>query len=480
MKVIKIIGLGPGDPKHISRKAWEILSSSDELLLRTNTHPVAQALPSSVRVESFDKFYTAITDFDEIYERIVGRVIELADKRDTVVYAVPGDPNVGESTVALLRDEARRRGIQVDIIPGISFIEPSLDLLEIDALDGLYIADALSLAAGHHPPFSPDIPALVAQLYSQNIAADVKLTLMNQYADDHPAALLHHVATEQAQVENLVLYEIDRSEFIDGMTTLYLPPVETSSSFEAFQETVAHLRAPDGCPWDREQTHESLRKHILEEAYEVLQAIDNQDLDALKEELGDLLLQIVLQAQIAGETGVFRMSDILRGINSKIIRRHPHVFEGMEVNGIDQVLHNWEALKAVEREANGRGEGILDGIPGHLPALAQANEIQSRAARVGFAWPALKQILNKIEEQYAEVKEARELDEQSKELGDLFFALVNYAQWLDIDPESALRATNKRFQVRFSRMENSIIEQGKNLSEIALNELEHLWQEQKG
>ncbi len=479
MKLIKIIGLGPGDPIHVSRKAWEILSSSDEVLLRTNLHPVAQALPSTVRVESFDKFYTDIKEFGEIYDRIVRKVLELADKRDMVVYAVPGDPNVGESTVALLRDEASRRGIQVDIIPGISFIEPSLQLLEIDALDGLYVADALWLAAGHHPSFSPDSPALVAQIYSQSVAADVKLTLMNQYLDDHPAVLLHHVGTEHSRVEKLMLFEIDRSEFIDGMTTLYLPPVETASSLESFQETVAHLRAPDGCPWDRKQTHETLRKHILEEAYEVLQAIDNQDLDALKEELGDLLLQIVLQAQIATEAGAFRMTDILEGINTKIVRRHPHVFGGIEANGIDQVLHNWEALKAAEREADGSAEGALDGIPAHLPALAQANEIQSRAERVGFAWPALEQILKKVEEEYTEVQEAQDMDEQIAEMGDLFFALANYAHWLDIDPESALRGANQRFQARFSMMENSIAAQGKNISEIALDEMERLWQDQK-
>ena len=219
--------------------------------------------------------------------------------------------------------------------------------------------------------------------------------------------------------------------------------------------------------------------HLLEECYEALHAIDEGDLDALKEELGDITLQIVLHTQIATEGGHFRMADVLAAINDKIISRHPHVFEGLELDGVPDVLHNWEALKADEREEEGNDKGLMEGVPIGLPALTQANELQSRAARVGFDWRETAGVIEKVEEEFSEVVNAETDSRREAELGDLLFAIVNYARWNGVDPESALRQANSRFRARFAHIEQGAKTEGKRLSEMDLEEMDRLWEEAK-
>ncbi|MEW5829853.1 MAG: nucleoside triphosphate pyrophosphohydrolase, partial [Chloroflexota bacterium] len=276
------------------------------------------------------------------------------------------------------------------------------------------------------------------------------------------------------------LYEIDRSPRIGLLTSLYLPPLGPGTSFESFQEIVAHLRAPDGCPWDKEQTHQSLRPHLLEEAYEALSALDADDPVKMREEFGDLLLQIVLNAQIGSELGEFTMAEVIRGIHDKIVRRHPHVFGDVKVDGVGNVLSNWEKIKESERRENGeKDRGLLDGVPLALPALNQAQEYQDRAARVGFDWPEIEGVLEKIAEEIEEVRRAENDEELSAELGDLLFALVNLARWKNVDAESALRGTNRRFKRRFAYVEQGAHKAGKPLTAMTLDEMEALWQAAK-
>jgi tetrapyrrole methylase family protein/MazG family protein len=258
-----------------------------------------------------------------------------------------------------------------------------------------------------------------------------------------------------------------------------LPALGEGTSLESFQEIVAHLRAPEGCPWDREQTHESLRRHLLEETYEVLAAMDTEDFSAMREELGDLLLQIMLNAQIASEEGEFTANDVIKGIYDKIIRRHPHVFGAVIVDGVEGVLTNWERLKEGERRQKSAGIGALEGIPAALPALSQAQAYQERAARFGFDWPEIQGVLDKIAEEIREVKEAGNSKELPGEVGDLLFALVNLARWKDVDAESALRGTNTKFKKRFAFVESGAQEQGRSLSGLSLDEMELLWQKAK-
>jgi tetrapyrrole methylase family protein/MazG family protein len=349
----------------------------------------------------------------------------------------------------------------------------------MDALDGVQVADALDLAARHHPLFHPDRPALIGQLYSRLVASDVKLTLLNQYPADHEVVLLKAGGTSEAPIDRFPLHELDRREDFDVHTSLVVPALPQTSSFEAFQEIIAHLRAPEGCPWDREQTHASLRPHLLEETYEALEAIDREDGPALREELGDLLLQVVLQAQIASEAGEFTMADVIAGITAKLLRRHPHVFGDVKVAGVEEVLHNWEGLKAAERKSEGGGKGLLDGVPASLPALAQAMEIQGRVARVGFDWPDADGPRRKILEELDEVLTSATDEARAGEVGDLLFAATNYARKLGVDAEAALRAATQRFRKRFGAVESAAAEQGLPMTQMTLEELDRLWEAAK-
>ncbi|HLF00931.1 MAG TPA: nucleoside triphosphate pyrophosphohydrolase [Anaerolineales bacterium] len=478
--MITILGLGPGDPGLLTREAWAVLSNATELYARTARHPTLGGLPPTLTIRSFDDVYDSTEKFEEVYRQIVDRVIELGKRPDGVLYAVPGHPSVGESTVEQIRERAAELNLPVRLVNGLSFVEPTLAAIGVDALPGLFVADALDLAARAHPPFPPDAPALVAQLYSPGLASDVKLTLMNQYADDQRVALAHAVGTPDEKVEWLPLHQIDGSDSIAHLTALYIPALARSGSFESFQNTVARLRAPDGCPWDREQTHQTLREHLLEETYETLAAIDADDLEMLREELGDLLLQVVLQTQIAIDDGEFHMAEVIAGINEKLIRRHPHVFGEVKVNGAGEVLANWEKLKEQERAGDPAKtkNGILSTVPVSLPALAQAFAYQSRVARVGFDWPDISGVIAKVHEEIAEIDAAAE-SEQAAEAGDLLFAVVNWARWLKVDPESALREANAKFAKRFAHVEAGAKAQGKELRAMTLEEMDALWNEAK-
>ncbi len=479
MAQLTIVGLGPGAPEQLTREAWDVLSRAGEVWLRTARHPVVSALPGVLPARSFDVLYEQARDFADVYTAIVVQVIALAQRPEGVVYAVPGHPLVGEATVTRLLAAAREAAIPTRLVAGLSFIEPLLSLLAVDALDGLQIVDALDVAALHHPPLNPDVPAVLAQVYSRAVAADLKLTLMNQYPDEHQVALIEAAGAAGESLVWMPLYEIDRREH-SPLTSLYVPPLAQVSSFEGFQETIAYLRAPEGCPWDREQTHASLRANLLEETYEALDAIDRGDYAALCEELGDVLLQVVLHAQIATEEGDFQMADIIAGVDAKLKHRHPHVWGALPVSGADEVIINWEQLKRQEREANGQVErSLLDGVAGALPALAQANAYGQRASRVGFDWPDITGVLDKVREELAELEAAETLEAQASELGDVLFAVVNWARWLKVDPETALREANARFSQRFRYVETAARQRGLDLKQLSLEALDALWEAAK-
>jgi tetrapyrrole methylase family protein / MazG family protein len=480
MSGITLLGLGPGDPTKLTREAWNVLAAVDEIWLRTNQHPTVAGLPASVKVHSFDDLYESGDSFENVYAAIVERVLDLGRRPEGVVYAVPGDPFMAEATCPVIAQRARAEGLPVRIVSGLSFLEPVFAALGLDPYPRLSLADALELSQAHLPGFPADMPVLIAQVYSRLVAAELKVTLNIIYPDEFSVRLVHAAGTKDELVEDLPLYEIDRSEHIGLLTVLYLPAMEEGTSFEAFQEIIAHLRAPDGCPWDKEQTHLSLRAHLLEEAYEAVAALDSEDPMKMAEEFGDLLLQIVLNAQIASEEGEFNMTDVFKGIYDKIIRRHPHVFGDAQVDGVGGVLKNWEKLKAAERANSSEPEkGLLDSVPLALPALIQAQEYQDRAARVGFDWPEIDNVLEKISEEIQEVRDAPNEIELAGEIGDLFFALVNLARWKKIDSESALRGTNMRFKQRFTHIEAGAKEQSRKVSDMTLDEMEALWQEAK-
>ena len=354
-----------------------------------------------------------------------------------------------------------------------SLVNSVFETLRITPPPKLILLEAGSLASAHVPPYPPDVPALFTHIDSQAIASQLKTVLLTTYPGEHGVSCV-----ESGKKNDETLAELALDSFSEN-TCLYVPPLGEGTSFEAFAEIVAHLRAPDGCPWDKEQTHESLRKHLLEEAYEAIAAIDAGDFVDMREEFGDLLLQVVLQSQIANDERHFNVNEVIQGIYSKIVRRHPHVFGDVELKDVNGVLANWEKLKEQERKDKNQEKGLLDGVAIAIPALEQAQEYQDRAARVGFDWPEIEGVLDKVKEEIDEIKNAETDFELASEVGDLFFALVNLARWKKIDAESALRTTNMKFRKRFAYVEQGAKKQQRNLSELSLREMDALWNEAK-
>ena len=371
---ITIIGLGPGDAGLITRQAWHLLSAAEAVTLRTRRHPAVAGLPPHLTLHSFDDIYDTAEDFAAVYSRIAAEVLRLGRAGD-VIYAVPGHPFVGEATVAAVVAGAAEAAVPVQIVAGLSFVEPTLAALGVDALDGLQLFDAIELAGYLYPPLNPDVPVLLGQVYSRLLAGELKATLMSVYPPEQRVALVHAAGEAAGVVEWLALHEFDRSQRIDHLTSLYIPALAVKGGLTALAETVAVLRSPNGCPWDQEQTAQSLREGFLEEAYEALAALDAEDDANLREELGDLLYHIVMQTQIAAEADSFTLTEVIAGIEAKLKRRHPHVWGDWQVSSSAEVLRNWEILK--QREKGARGDApssALDGVPPALPALATTDD----------------------------------------------------------------------------------------------------------
>jgi len=355
-----------------------------------------------------------------------------------------------------------------------SLVAQFFDILRIVPPSKLILLEAQTLSSAHVPPYPPDMPVLFTNVDSQELALQLKKVLLTTYPAEHVVKVVI-----EGKMKEERLGQLSGDDFGTDVC-LYVPELGEGTSFESFAEIVAHLRAPNGCPWDKEQTHESLRKHLLEESYEAISAIDSGDFNSMREEFGDMLLQVVLQSQIANDEEQFNVNQVIQGIRSKIVRRHPHVFGDVKLDGVDGVLANWEKLKEQERkDKKEETKGMLDGVPISLPALSQAQEYQDRAARVGFDWPEIDGVLDKVKEEIEEIKTAETDFELASEIGDLFFVLVNLARWKKVDAESALRGTNMKFKKRFAYVEQGAKKQGRNLSELSLEEMDALWNDAK-
>jgi tetrapyrrole methylase family protein / MazG family protein len=384
----------------------------------------------------------------------------------------------------------------------------------LDLVDGLQVLAAETLVRS---PLEPSRPALIVPAAVLRLAEDDVATALARPADlapvlpgrhGHPGedaiALLRRLYPPDHPVGRFGLAEAASiGELTAEMlaAALYLGPVarETAVASPWAMPWISHrLRLPDGCPWDREQTHETLRNHLLEEAYEVYDALGAGATPALAEELGDLLLQVILHAQLAAEAGIFDLTDVNAAIATKIVRRHPHVFGDAEVRTASDVNRQWERIKADERRAaraadtggadaggaDGDGsdaeapappKGALDGVSRILPALAASQEMQERAANIGYEWPSVEGVLEKVHEELAELRAAATPQEQAEEYGDLLFVLVNVARWQGIEAEAALRSANDKFRRRFASVERRAAERGVALKDLSFDELDALW-----
>ncbi len=474
---ITVVGLGPGSSQFLTREAWQILSTATDIYLRTERHPAVADLPDAVTLHGFDYIYQSERDFEGVYGKIVETLLSLGQDTD-IIYAVPGNPFVGESTVTFLLAEAATKQVPVRVVMGLSFVEPVLSAIGVDALDGLQVSDALSVAELLYPSLHADMPVLLGQVYNRFIASEVKQALGAIYPDEHAVTLVHHAGEADQIVEGMALYEIDRSSHIDHLTTLFVPALTAVSTLPGLAETVAYLRSPKGCPWDIEQTPQSMQAGFLEEAYEVQDALDRQDVDNLREELGDVLYHVVMQAQMASEAGEFTLPDVIAGIEAKLKRRHPHVWGDWQVADTDEVLQNWEKLKRQEKGAR-RDGSLLDDLLLTLPALSRSQKIQERVGKAGFDWPDISGIYDKVQEEIAELRTAQMPEERQAELGDLLFVVVNLARRYGIDAESALREANHRFSQRFRIVESLVRLRKLEFTEMSLAEMNELWEEAK-
>ncbi len=477
--MLTIIGLGPGDPDFLTLKAYRLLTSGEQILLRTRKHPVVDFLEEEGAVfETYDTFYEAATDFDAVYAAIAEDLIaRLADQ--DVIYAVPGNPFVAEKSVALAMAMAKERDIPVEILYGASFIDAIVTATGEDPVDGLSILDAFTI---EDRQIIPEHNHLIIQVYDDRIASRVKLALMDYYDDDHPVMIIRGAGIRgQERIERVPLYELDRrGELIDHLTSLFVPAAKEKKreGFFDLVRVMRRLRGPGGCPWDMEQTHESLAPYLIEETYEVLDAIEKQDPDEMAEELGDLLLQVIFHATIAAEDGFFDIRDVTDGITKKLIHRHPHVFDDLRVSGSDQVLENWEAIKKKEKEENHLHEAMAR-IPAGMPALMRAYKIQKKAAGVGFDWPLIEGVVEKVHEELRECALATNEAERMDEVGDLLFSVVNLARHYGVRPEIALRHATDKFLGRFTQMERAATDAGEDLGALSIEEMEILWEKSK-
>jgi tetrapyrrole methylase family protein / MazG family protein len=480
---ITIVGLGPGDGRLLTREVWQLLSEAPLVYLRTGQHPAVADLPPSVQQVTFDTVYDNAATFNEVYEQIVAEILRLgreaASKDSTIIYAVPGHPYVGEATVRSIIESAADEGLPLTVLPGLSFVEPTLAAVGADGLEGLQLFDAIELAGYNHPPLNPNVPLLLGQVYSRLLAGELKLALMALYPDDHVVVLVHGAGTESQHCEYTPLYTIDRSHRTGHLTSLYVPPLPYTASLAGLAETVATLRGPEGCPWDQEQTPQSMRADFQEEVAEALEALDKQDSAGLLEELGDVLYHLVMQAQMASESGDFTLTEVIAAIDAKLKRRHPHVWGDWQVSDSAEVVHNWHQLKQHEKGITGAAVSVLDNIPYTLPALARSQKIQERVRRIGFDWPDIGGVISKVDEELDELKKARSPAEQMAELGDVLFVMVNWASWLNVDAETALREANLRFSRRFEQVGQLAAERGLQLEKLGLAALDELWNEAK-
>lgn len=442
---IRIVGLGPGPVESLTLAAWRALTTAPRLVLRTARHPGVAALPASVRYTTFDALYEQHATFAAVYTQIAQEVVALGQEPGGVVYGVPGHPWVGEATTPLILDAAQAAGLTCAVIDGPSFVEPCFAAVGVDLMDGSQVVDAMLLAHQHHPRLDPGLPLMVAQLYSRAVAGDVKLTLLNAYPDEHPVTVLQAAGNRIPSVETVPLYALDHRTEFDHLTSLYVPPLPSGSSFSHLQAIIAHLRAPEGCPWDREQTLDSLKQDLLGECAEVLEAIDAEidgedNSEHISEELGDLLLIVLMLVQIATEEGRFRLGDVTQAIVDKLIRRHPHVFGAVEVADVDEIVSNWDAIKAAEKEAKGEtARGPLDGVPAHLPALEKARVLQIKAEKAGMLTRA--NVADSLTELAAwRARWAKAAPEAvAAEVGELLWGVVALAQTHGVNAEDALR-----------------------------------------
>lgn len=477
--MIKIVGLGPGAKEALTIGTICELENNKNIFLRTEKHPTVDYLKEkNIVFETYDNVYESIGSFDEVYLNIANDLIQKHGELEDLIYAVPGHPLVAEKSVFNLIELCKENSIEYKIIPAVSFIDAMIECLKIDPIEGLKVIDAFDIG---NQILDKRIGTIITQVYNQLIASEVKLKLLDQYNDETEIYYVRAAGIkDQESIRKIPLFELDMQGDIDYLTSIYIPKdLKNKKDFNDLLSIIETLRGEDGCPWDREQTHQSLKKALIEESYEVIDAIDQEDDDSLIEELGDVLLQVVFHASIGNEDGYFNISDIIEGICNKMISRHPHVFKDVnELNSSEEVLVKWDELKKKEKGYNSITEE-MNGITKGLPALLRAHKVQEKAKKVGFDFENVKFAINKIKEELNEVIDVYNtgnVEKIKEELGDLFFSCVNVARFLKVDEEIALNYTIDKFIKRFAYIEEIAKEKNIEITNMNVEEMDKLWE----
>jgi len=497
MTTITLLGLGVHG---ITNEARDQLAAAQHVYVLTRAHPATRDIPAHNVVHSFDEELARTDDWSMLPLSIAVALVERAVGGTDLTLAVPGHPLVGNTVVQHVRKLARQHAVEVRVVAGASGVDEMCPLIDPDeAAGGLQVLDALALLQkpdfpvaaddtqrawselqGVGPymppvvpfPLQPTQPAVLCNPHRRMMPLLIE-RLRSRYPHTHPVHLV--TAGTALQLHTTTLDQLGKHSS-DQTWAVYLPPLAVYDDVHAVQSlnwVTARLLGPAGCPWDREQTHQSLRRYLLEETHETLEALDAEDWDGLSEELGDLLLQIVLHSEMARQAGHFAWGDVTAHVTQKLIRRHPHVFGELAVSGSGDVLRNWEAIKAQEHAAKGKTrKSLLDGVPVSLPALAAAQQIGGKAAKVGFDWPDVDGVWAKVMEELDEIRAAAP-DQRSEEFGDLLFVLARLGSWLGVDVEAALREANAKFRRRFAACER--LANGRALVSMTPAELDALW-----
>lgn len=473
---IEVIGLGAGDIDQLPLGIYKKIKQTTNLFVRTMDHPVIKGLEKEgIMFHSFDAYYEEEEQFEDVYINIVNTLLTEAEENE-VIYAVPGHPMLAEYTVQLLLAQAK---VEVNILGGHSYLDALFTTLQIDPIEGFQFVDGTSFKRSE---LNYRQHLIFCQVYDAMIASHIKLTLLEDLPANYMVKVVIGAGSSEEKIMTVPLKELDHSLEVNNLMTIYVPPAPKKllhHTFAALREVIATLRGPEGCEWDKRQTHESLRPYAIEEVFELIDAIDAEDDEGMIEELGDVLLQVMLHSQIGEDVNYFSIDDVILGITNKMIHRHPHVFN--DADSVEGPLKSWDELKNEEKDSE--IESVLENISESLPSLTKAYQLQANAAKVGFDWDDVNDMWLKLEEELAEVSVA--IKQQNKtdieaELGDVIFVLANISRYYNIDPEIALNRTNKKFLSRFQHIEQRLLEQGKDITKTTLEEMDRYWDEAKG
>jgi tetrapyrrole methylase family protein/MazG family protein len=478
---VVVVGLGPGGADLLLplARAAIIGTAPDRRFVRTRRHPAVDDLTAvGIELRPCDDLYDAAGEVSEVYAAIADRLAAAAEHGD-VCFAVPGSPAVGERSVALLRARVGRRLV---LVPGLSFVDLAWLRLGVDPLTG---SGARAVDGTALPGALPAGPLLVSHCHSKLVLSDVKLALLERLPGEARVTVLTRLGLPDEAVTTVALEDLDRTVEPDHLTSVFaeVPPGGPGEAWERLVALIERLRAPGGCPWDAEQTHHSLARHLIEESYEVIEAIEALPASApgpepvpdgayehLEEELGDLACQVIFHSTLAREAGAFTVSEVLSGIHDKLVRRHPHVFGDVAVSGADDVVANWEVIK---REEKGRAS-LMDGVSRHLPSLLYAHKLYRKAGSAGLRFGTAEEAVTRVDSELRGLVGAPP-DEAERRLGEALAAVVHLARLAGIDGESALRGWAGRFKDRFVALEVMAAGRGRTVESLSPADVATLW-----